>query len=319
VEPFDTKTSEVYLESRIGSLNLDRGLTNFIVNFTGGYPLYLEVISEALTKPSQEHLADILEGLLFHTSGILNQKFSNFIKRYLDKPDGNDFITILHFIASGRNKIKDIAGIVKKPRKELMADINYLLETDAIMKNGDFLKINDRVFSFWLRFVYREKSQSLTFDAQSQKAKFRGNIEEMIEDFLMNAQKPVTQRLSEVLRLFEDETMQIERKRVRLNHFREIKQLEFSSRRLKDGIIGRSTDSLWIMCFKREQLNEDDIAEFARECKKFRHKMQRKIIITLSDIDSNARLRAMEEKIWAWDVNNLNQLFDVFSKPRVIA
>ncbi|MCX5710685.1 MAG: hypothetical protein NT060_01755 [Candidatus Omnitrophica bacterium] len=73
------------------------------------------------------------------------------------------------------------------------------------------------------------------------------------------------------------------------------------------------------MCFKREQLSEDDITEFARECKKFRHKLQRKIIITLNDIDSNARLRAMEEKIWAWDINNLNQLFDAFSKPRVIA
>jgi len=319
VEPFDTRTSEAYLETRIGNLNLDKGLKNFIVNFTGGYPLYLEVISEALTEPGQEHLADILESLLFHTAGTLNQKFSNYIKRYLDKPDGNDFISILHLIASGRNKTKDISGILKMTRKELAENIDCLIETDAITKNGDFLKINDRVFSFWLRFVYQEKSQSLTFNAQSQKAKFRDNIEEMIKDFLINAQKPVTQRLSEVLRLFEDETMQIERKRVRLNHFREIKQLEFNGRCLKDGIIGRSTDSLWIMCFKREQLNENDIAEFALECKKFRHKLQRKIIITLSDIDSNTRLRAMEEKIWAWDINNLNQLFDVFSKPRVIA
>jgi hypothetical protein len=209
--------------------------------------------------------------------------------------------------------------MLKINRKELNAKIEYLLSTDAVMKNGDFLKINDRVFSFWLKFVYREKSRSLTFDAQSQKTRFRENIEDMIEDFLLNARKPVTQRVSEILRLFEDETVQIERRRVRLNHFREIKQLEFASSRLQDGIIGRSNDSLWIMCFKQEQLNEDDITEFARECKKFRHKLQRKIIITLSDIDSNARLRAMEEKIWAWDINNLNQLFDVFSKPRVIA
>ena len=36
------------------------------------------------------------------------------------------------------------------------------------------------------------------------------------------------------------------------------------------------------------------------------------------DVDSNARLRALDEKISTWDLNNLNQLFDAFSKPRVI-
>jgi len=317
VEPFDTRASEMYLDQRLNAIKVDKGLKNFMVNFTGGFPFYLEIVSDALTKPTHEHLADILENILFDNSGALNQKFSNYVRRYLERPSGNDFISILHMIANGNNKIKDIAHILKKPRKDLANRINYLLETDAINKSGDFLKINDRVFSFWLKFVYQERSQSLTFNAENQKVKFRDNLREMIEDFLMNAQKPLTQRLSEVLRLFEDELLQIERKKVRLNHFREIKQLEFSGTRLKDGIIGRCTDSLWIMCFKREQLCEDDIAEFARECKKFRHKQQKKIIITLNDIDSNARLKAMEEKIWAWDINNLNQLFDAFSKPRV--
>jgi len=39
----------------------------------------------------------------------------------------------------------------------------------------------------------------------------------------------------------------------------------------------------------------------------------------LKDIDTNTRLRALEEKIWAWDVNSLNQLLDLYSRPRVIA
>ncbi|MCX5710686.1 MAG: ATP-binding protein [Candidatus Omnitrophica bacterium] len=231
VEPFDTRSSEMYLEQRLSGIKIDKGLKNFIVNFTGGFPFYLEIICEALTKPTQEHLADILENMLFANSGALNQKFSSYIKRYLERPFGNDFISILHMIANGRNKIKDIAHILKKTRKDLAMRINHLLETDAINKNGDFLRINDRVFSFWLKFVYQEKSQSLTFNAENQKAKFRNNIEDMIEDFLMNAQKPLTQRLSEVLRLFEDESLQVERKKVRLNQFREIKQLEFSGSR----------------------------------------------------------------------------------------
>lgn len=318
VEPFDIKTSEQYLDSRFQGTSLQPGVKNFLVHFTGGFPFYLEVISESLLKYSHEKLSGILENLLFDSSGILNQRFSNYLKRFHDIPNSNDYISILHLVASGRNRVKDIAHILKKQISELNLRINKLLELDTITRMGDFLRINDRVFGFWLKFVYQEKLLSLTFDAKSQKERFRRKLEEMMDDFYRSAQRPVIERMTEILRLFEDEVIQIERKKIRLNHFREIKPLELHNRRLKSGIIGRSSESLWIMGFKDEQLNEEDITEFARECRKYRHKQQRKIIVSLKDIDTNTRLRAMEEKIWTWDVNNLNQMMDLYSKPWVV-
>lgn len=318
VEPFDIKTSEEYLEYMLHELNINSGLKNFIVHFTGGYPFYLEIMAKALLKSNQNNLADILEDLLFVPSGILNQKFSNYLKRFLDSPHSQDYISILYLISTGHNKLKDIVHLLRKQRKELILRINHLLELDAITRSGDFLKINDRVFGFWLKFVYQEKSHSLTFDAKNQKALFRDNIEGMIQEFLLNAQKPIIERMMDLLRLFSDEMVQIEKKRLRLNHFREIKPLEFNNRNLKEGLIGRSNDSLWIIAFKNDLLTEEYITEFAKECKKYRHKLQRKIIIAFQDIDTNARLRALEEKILTWDLNNLNQILDLFSKPRVI-
>jgi GTPase SAR1 family protein len=319
VEPFDIKTCEKYLECKLKGLNLNTGLKNFMVHFTGGYPLYLEIITGALLKSNQAQLVDILENLLFDSTGLLNQRFSNYIKRFLDLAYSNDYISILYLISSGRNKIKEIAHILQKQKKELMLRINHLLEFDAIARNGDFLKINDRVFGFWLRFVYQEKLESLTFDAKKQKDLFRNKIEGMIQEFLLNAQKPIIERVAELLRLFENDSMQIERRRLRLNRFREIKPLEFNNRgALKEGLIGRSNESLWIMAFKPDPLTEEDITEFAKECKRYRSKLQKKIIVTLQDIDANTRLRALEEKILTWDINSLNQILDLFSKPRVI-
>lgn len=338
VEPFDTKTSELYLEYKLEGINLDSALRNFIVHFTGGYPLYLEIISDALINTSQFtplekcdnkigvrnslmgfNLADILENLLFDSSGILNQKFSNYIKRFLDLPYSNDYISILYLISSGKNKIKDIAHILRKQKKELNLRVNHLLELDTITRSADFLKINDRIFSFWLKFVYQEKLHSLTFDAKNQKARFRDNIAGMVQDFYLSIQKSIRERMTELLYLFEDEMIQIERKKIRLNHFREIKSLEFNNRNFKEGLLGRSGDSLWIMAFKQGVLTEDDITEFAKECKKYRHKLQRKIMVTVKDIDTNTRLKALEEKIWTWDIDNLNQILELFSKPWVIA
>lgn len=319
IEPFDIHTSARYLDQCLPNLKQDPGLKNFIINFTGGYPLYLELIADALSKRDAPiELADALEDLLFNSSGILNQRFSNYIKRFLDTPESNDYISIFYLIASGRNRLKDIAHILRKQKKELAARINYLLELDAIIKSGDFLKVSDRLFAYWIRFVYQEKLQSLSFDAKSQKEKFRDNIAELIFEFSKQAASPLINRVSELLQLFEDDLMQIERKKVRLNHFREIKPLAFNHHFLKDGLLGRSTEALWIMAIKTEALTEADITDFAKECKRYHHKSQRKIMITLKGVDSNARLRALEEKIWTWDLNSLNQILDLFSRPRVI-
>jgi len=340
IEPFDIHTSHRYLDQRLPGLKVNPGLKDFIINFTGGYPLYLELIADALSKtdtgvdtfappktessinPGQSQgidLADILENLLFNSSGILNQRFSNYIKRFRDEPAGNDYISILYLIASGRNRIKDVAHILHKQKKELGARINHLLELDALTRSADFLKINDRLFAYWMRFVYQEKMRSLSFDAKNQKEKFRDNIQELIQEFSSQSVKPLANRVCELLQLFENDLMQIERKKIRLNHFREIKPLVFNHRFLKDGLLGRSSGSLWIMAIKSEALTEQDIAEFAKECKRYHHKSQRKVMVTLKEVDPNARLRALEEKIWTWDLNSLNQILDLFSKPRVIA
>jgi hypothetical protein len=141
----------------------------------------------------------------------------------------------------------------------------------------------------------------------------------MIRGFISDAHRPIRERVCEVLRLFNDDMAQIERKKLRLSHFREVKPLDLDSRTLKEGLIGRSNEGIWILAFKHDYLTEEDIIGFAKECKKYKHKLQRKIIVTLKDIDQNSRLRALEEKIWTWDVGNINQLLDLFAKPRVIA
>ena len=318
VEPFAIKESEAYLRQKLNEKKLNAGLNNFIVHFTGGYPFYLKVLANALSKSEEINLVNILEDVLFDSSGILNQRFSSYLKRFLDSAHNQDYTSILYLISSGHNKPKDIAHILHKPQKELNLRINNLLEFDAISRNGDFLKINDRVLSFWLKFVYREKTQAFTFDAKNQKASFRENIAEMIQEFLLNTSKPIIERIMELLRLFQDEKIQIERKRLTLSHFREIKPLEFSKTNLREGLICRSQDSLWILALKHDLLTEEDVTEFAEECKKYRHKLQKKIIVAFKDIEANAQLRALEEKIWTWDINNLNQILDLFYKPRVI-
>ena len=155
VEPFDIKASEEYLASRLYTVNLSTPLKNFIVHFTGGCPMYLEIIANALLENKGVTLSEILESLLFDSAGLLNQRFSSYVKMFLEHPHSNDCISILYLVSSGRNRIKDIAHILHMQKKELLARINYLLELDTLARSADFLKINDRVFSFWINLFIR--------------------------------------------------------------------------------------------------------------------------------------------------------------------
>ncbi len=319
IEPFDVNESCAYLNERLQGFSLPAAYRDFIVHFTGGCPMYLDIIADSLCRHKGIELSQALEEILFDASGVLNQRFSNYIKRFSQDNVAGEYIQILYLISSGRNKLKDIAHLLKKNKSKVLLRVNYLLEIDTLSRCGDFLKINDRIFGFWIKFVYQEKLHSLTFDAKNQKEKFRDQIQNMIQEFMVSSQKTLMERMSELFRLFEDEVLQLDKKKIRLNHLREIKPLEFKSRVLKNGLIARSHDSLWIVAVKSDQLNEEDVIEFSRECRRYRHKTQRKVIVTLKDIDVNTRLRAIEEKVWAWDIGSLNNLLDLYSRPRVIA
>ncbi|RKY31883.1 MAG: hypothetical protein DRP74_03890 [Candidatus Omnitrophota bacterium] len=318
VEPFNIKVSEKYLQERLCGLNIKAGIKDFVVHFTGGNPFYLELLTKEILKAPNLRMAELLEELLFSPSGILNQKFTTYLKRFQNIANSQDFISIIYLIADGHNRIKDLTHLLHSQRKEIMAKANLLLELDTISRNGDFFKINDRVFSFWLKFVYQEKIHSLTFDAKNQKIGFKNKLEAMINEFLENRSKSLSERLSELMHLFENEVVHIGKKRLRLTQFREIKSLEFHNKRFKDGLIGRSSDTLWIIGLKQDVLTEEDVSLFVKECKKYR-KQPKKIIVTINEPDSNTRLKAIEEKVWTWNLEKINQMLDLFAKPRIIA
>jgi len=322
--PLDLRTTENFIVSKLSHLCIGKSLVDFLIHFTGGCPLYLKIVTDSLLRaPSpitKNKLAEIIQDLMFVETGVLNQRFNNYLDSLFSGSKlAQDYQALLYCIADGQNRIKDIAASLHKPKTQIISRLNFLLENDVIAKSGDFFIICDRVFGFWLRFVYQEKLNSLTFNTEEQKKSFRVKIENKIEQFILANQKSVLERTMELLRLFENELIQMRNKKIRLIHFREVKPLTFAQSRLHDGLLGRSKDSLWVMAVKSDVITEDDIVDFANQCQKLRYaKLQRKVIITNSNIDTNVRLKAMEEKVLTWDLDDLNLILDLYNKPRIV-
>ncbi|MCR4338197.1 MAG: hypothetical protein NUV91_10380, partial [Candidatus Omnitrophica bacterium] len=56
-----------------------------------------------------------------------------------------------------------------------------------------------------------------------------------------------------------------------------------------------------------------------QEAKKILQKPQKCILIPLSDLDENARLKALQERMWIWNEEELNTLLNFYDKPYIVS
>ncbi len=319
--PFGQNLSYEFIEKMIFPLELDRRILEYLINFTGGIPFYLELICrDFLNKArrqnqreiSQDLFLEVLADLLFDQKGILNQRFLGILKSLNQEP-----LSLLVSIASGHNRIKDIASHLHLHKKNVSLKLNKLQEKDLVERSGDFYKICDRVFSFWLRFVYLIRSGPLELDESRIRDEFRRRVSDSIAEFINTNKKERLLQIIELFSQFCDDKISIEKKRLKLDRFREIKPLRLCGE--KEGILGRTRENLWIAMLKEDLVTEDDISKFVHECKKFRsERLQKKLIITFSEMDINAKLLSKEQKIETWDTQILNLISDLYNRPRII-
>lgn len=327
LQMFEPTACELLIKEKFGEIPVLKEFIDFLIHFTGGHPFYLKTICDeaaaqckAAGRSSLERdiLVSTLERLLFRDWGIFNLKFITSLSLLTLSRNKNDFIYILDAIALGKNRLKDLSLHLRRQRKEVTQKLNRLVELGIISKNGSFYVLTDRLMSFWLKFVHYEKLNALSPDYSEQASYFRSKIIAEIEEFINISKKDIADRMLDLFNLFEGDSVLLEKKRLQLSTFKELKLMRFENADLKVGIFGRSQDSLWLAAIKEDGIREHDVTEFIQLAKKYKHKMIKKIIIGLGAIDRNAKLLAKESRIMTWDTANLNSLFDLYGKPRII-
>ncbi len=321
------ETCEFFIKDVFQDIAVSKDFTNFLINFTDGHPFYLKMFSHeaaSLSKISgtspleKEVLIQAFENLLFCEWGIFNIKFMHFLSQLMSNRAKNDFIYLLDALALGKNRIQDLATHIRKQRSEITQKLNRLIELGIIIKNGSFYSIKDRVFLFWLKFVYHEKLNSLSPDYSEQVQHFKFKIEATIEEFISASKKNILDRILDLFNLFEGDDIQIDTKKIQLSTFKELKIVRFDNANIKLGIFGKAQDSFWLATIKEDGIKEKDISDFIQSSKKFKQKSINKIMIGLGDIERNAKLLAKESRIITLDIANVNSLLDLYGKPRII-
>ncbi|MCK5581995.1 MAG: hypothetical protein KAJ18_12065, partial [Candidatus Omnitrophica bacterium] len=79
-----------------------------------------------------------------------------------------------------------------------------------------------------------------------------------------------------------------------------------------------ASDGDWFIVLKTDAVCENDINMILAEAKRWKQKPQRCVLVSMSDLDENTRVKALQEKMWIWNENELNTLLNLYDKPYLV-
>ena len=135
----------------------------------------------------------------------------------------------------------------------------------------------------------------------------------MLNKFTLESQKDISQRVKEIFGKFENDMIELDKKRFMLTRFDEI-DIKYSNS--LNTVTARRANKYWRCCIEEDFVDEAKISEVLTQVKS--KDSIKRILIALNGIDVNARLKALDGHLWIWEQDTLNQLLTLFEKPRFI-
>ncbi|MEE8359358.1 MAG: hypothetical protein V3S04_00360, partial [Candidatus Omnitrophota bacterium] len=294
-------------------------------SLTEGNPFYLDTISQAVRdvvssmtfkRVNQEVLIDALVKTLFNSKGCIFQYLNSSLETLKQKKSSEVYISILISIANGSYRLKEISKAVKKRTGDVSKYMSDLIEMNILYKNGSFYKFIDKMFGFWLRFVYQKKRSAIISYLPDRIRIFHGEMKYLIDAFTNEESKDILSRVAALFKRFDSETITILDKEYKLPAFSSIAIMRFDNG--DPYILAKANKKAWIVSANHDELKDLDIIDFADRRKALKLPVQEKILIAISGIEINAHLLAKEEKISIWSIETLNQIMAHYGNDMIV-
>lgn len=328
VEPFDFRTSREFICARLGTLKMAEPLCHFLIDFTGGYPLYLNLICQELVNAGAVHkqgeifiplFTQAVENTLFHPWGLINRHFELMTQEFCSPKGGQVVASLLISLAKGKQKIDDLRADCGITKNQALQKIHRLMEAGVVIKNGSVYYFKDKLFKYWVQYILQSRLRDVAPDVRKQSSRFQAEFHRAIESFQIDSRKDFSCRIVELLHCFDNEAFDLNGRRYKLPLFQKIIPLKLKNERGEDFSVIRAcaADSTWVIVLKNDNFGEAEVHTVMAESARLADKSRRHLIISLKDLDENTRLRALQEKFWIWNEREVKALLTLFDKPYI--
>jgi AAA+ ATPase superfamily predicted ATPase len=321
---FNFVESAQFITKALAGIRIDPLYIKFLIRLTDGHPYYLNLIvvemKRMLRHPQdaidEHNIINALTQLLFYTSGALHQHFLLKLNRFYKSCSFYVYINVLVAISEGMRKINSIARFIEKDKEETKKVLQRLHEEQLIEKSGYFYVIPDSMLKFWIRYVYARKITALGVNDGCDENRFREEVSDLVDSSCHEEYKELSKRVEELLRSFNNDVVEVNAKRMKCPNFHEV-YLRPTNGRIYP-LYAKSNSTRWLCQVAQMKVEEEDIQILVTDSKKMRKKVNKRVLITPHGISLNAKLMAKQEKIDIWNLRNLNFIFDLYDKPKII-
>ncbi len=324
--PFKLKTAQAFIEHHLQDIKISNQLRNFLTDFTGGHPLYLHLICQEIVSLCGIHrqtevfmplLLQALENTIFNPWCVLGRHFDFIINQLCIGKGNRNVAAILLTLANGKHKLKDIMAATGLKKTFLTQKLSHLKEVGLVVKNGLFYHLEDKLLRYWIKYVFEKRMNAVDLKLEKLRREFQEEIKQAYGNFHMVSQEGLSSRIIQLLQCFDNEDLNINGRKYKLPFFRNIVPLKRIEERDHpiEMIKASSSQGAWYIILNSETIGEGELNAFLSESKKFDKKPIRRVIISLSELEPNARLRALQEKIWIWNEDELRALLNIYDRP----
>ena len=324
--PFDLATSQGLIDHNLEGIKVGLYLKNFLADFTGGYPLYINMLCQELISLTALHrqgeiyapiITQAIENLVFNPWGVISRHFELIISDLRRGKTTSSLCALLVAIAEGKHRITDAALYLGLKPSLVTQRVNALLEADIVEKNGNYYHIKDKLFKYWLKYVSHRRMKAIDLEPGKSRKSFKEEINKCVNEFQTVARKDISLRIMDLLHKFDEEAFELGGRRYKLSAFKDITQLKLrlSAGNFLDALLASSLEGQWLIVLKKDPVLEHDLSNLAEEVKKLSPRPGRCVLISLSGLDESAKVRALQEKWWIWNEGEVNTLMHLYDEP----
>jgi hypothetical protein len=329
VVPLDLATAQGLIDHNLEGIKIGLYLKNFLADFTGGYPLYINMICQELISLAALHrqeeiyapiITQAIENLVFNPWGVISRHFELTVSDLRKGKVSLHLCSLLIALSEGKHRIADAALYLNCKPSLITQKINSLLESDIVEKNGNYFHIKDKLFRYWIKYVYQRRIKAIDLEPGKSRKNFKEEINKGVNEFQMVARKDLSLRIMDLLHKFDEEAFELGGRRYKLSAFKDINQmkLRLGSGNSLDALLANSSEGQWLIVLKKDPVLEQDLTNMAEEVKKLSPRPGRCVLISLSGLDESAKVRALQDKWWIWNEEQVNTLMHLYDEPYLI-
>lgn len=326
---FDLRQSQEFIAVRMREVKVGLQLKNFLADFTGGSPLYLDILGQELISLSSIYhqqeiyaplVAQAIENVVFSRWGALSRHFELLINRVTVGKQNRLVSDLIMALADGHYRIKDLIEALNVKPTHVTQRLNYLIDEDMVERNGNHFHLKDKLFRYWVKYVFSRRLRSIEMEPGRLKKDFKEEISRVISEFHATCRKDLSTRVTELLHCFDNDQLDLQGRRYNLPLFKDVQSLKIRQRagNFSDVLKAETDEGTWLLVLRKDPVAETDISALTQEAREMGLKPRRCVIVSLSEIDDSVKVRALEERMWVWNELELNMLMNLFDKPYIV-